>query len=73
MKRFEIPRMERINLVSQMITVASYCGSKYCRGYTCPVCEDPIGQHCDVVQPCYAHHCECYLCHDYEGTGTTAC
>ena len=74
MKRFSIPRMERINLVSQIITVASPCNSKYCAGFECEVCDDTACGNafggCLEVSPCNAHNCQCYLCPYYTGTST---
>lgn len=68
MKKFDTPRMERINLVKHNIMVTSLCPSKYCCGYDCPQCDDK-GRICWEQTPCTAQHCDYYLCTSYNGQG----
>jgi len=68
MRKFDTPRMERINLVKQNIMVTSYCQAKYCCGYTCPKCNDD-GTICFDQSACTAQQCDYYLCHDYTDQG----
>ena len=68
MKKFDTPRMERINLVKQNIMVTSLCPSKYCCGYTCPQCKDD-GTICYDQSPCNEFNCNPLLCTNYSGTG----
>ena len=64
MKRFDKPRMERVNLVREDIIAASICNDKYCDGYTCPQCDED-GNYCVIQSPCGAHQCSHYLCTTY--------
>ena len=65
MKKFDTPRMERINLVRQNIMAASLCNSKYCCGYTCDECDK---EGCMNVEPCRSYNCQRHLCQTYQGT-----
>jgi len=65
MKKFDTPRMERIDLVRQNIMAASACSAQYCDGFTCPVCEDH--DNCSVQTPCEGYNCPHYLCPEYLG------
>ena len=64
MKKFDTPRMERIDLVRQNIMATSGCYENYCDGYTCPQCDDQ-GYYCDVQSPCSAQKCGHYQCLTY--------
>ena len=59
MKRFGAPHMSLIHLENEDII----CASKYCDGYTCPLCEDH--ENCGVQTPCTAYVCPHYLCPEY--------
>lgn len=63
MKRFDTPRMERINLVRQNIMAISGCTENYCYGYTCPDCEDH--DDCLSQSPCNPFNCNPYACLTY--------
>lgn len=69
MKRFNMPCMERIDLVNEIITVASLCSTNLCCDYTCPICEEadpgcPLKK-CTIVGTCSSYHCPAKLCVDY--------
>ena len=69
MKRFSIPRMERINLISQKIIAASYCPSQTCPDFTCDVCDENdkgcTGFACEIQTACNVNHCQGYACPYY--------
>ena len=65
MKKFDTPRMERINLARQSVMVTSLCNAQYCCGHQCPSCDDEDTT-CNVVT-CQIHDCGRVLCVDYQG------
>lgn len=67
LKRFNMPRMERINLASMNTIVASACNNKYCCGFECNAC-DKDDTECWSVSACTVHNCKKVLCPYYEGT-----
>ena len=64
MKKFDTPRMERINLVRQNIMAVSPCNTNYCNDYTCDECQ--IDFTCYSLSPCTRYHCNSYLCPYYQ-------
>jgi hypothetical protein len=66
MKRFDVPRMERIDLASESIIFSSLCSAQYCDGHQCPQCEEDDTT-CYEVSPCSMYNCGHVLCTTYEG------
>lgn len=64
MKKFDTPRMERINLVRHNIMATSLCIAQYCDSHECDRCEGDDTT-CFSVSPCTVHNCGHVLCQTY--------